>query len=61
MATVWCFHHDHRGEAAFELDEPAVWAATDRHGIDLGEFCADHLGDGIDGFDGDVHLTRVNV
>jgi hypothetical protein len=55
MDQVECSHHEHD-----DPDEPAAWAATDRHGNELGEYCAEHLGDGLDCFDGDVTLTRVN-
>lgn len=53
-----CDHHEH------EAPEPAVWIAStsvDRLTPigDLGKWCADHLGDGLDGFDGRVVLTHV--
>jgi hypothetical protein len=51
---VVCCHHMHDGPP-----EPAVWKATDRHGIELGEFCTEHLGDGLDDFDADVRLERI--
>lgn len=52
-----CDHHEH------EVLEPAVWSASTRHAAqcegDLGRWCADHLGDGLDGYDGTVTLTHV--
>lgn len=49
-----CDHHEH------DNSDSAVWHATDRNGFELGDFCADHLGDALDGFDADVHLERID-
>ena len=40
-------------------DVPAVWHATDRTGTVIGDFCTEHLGDGLDDFDGHVNLDRI--
>lgn len=51
-----CTHHAHD-----DPDDGAVWAATDRNGVELGEYCNEHLADGLDGFDGDVRLVRCDI
>ena len=50
-----CDHHDHADQPA----EPAIWRATASGGSIIGDFCTEHLGDGLDGFDGHVNLDRV--
>lgn len=55
-----CDHHEHAWDGVTgDGGGDAVWHATDRHGVELGDFCADHLGDGLDGFDGHVNLDRI--
>jgi hypothetical protein len=51
-----CTHHEHD-----DPDDPAVWAATDRNGVPLGEYCTGHLGDALDDYEADVHLQRLDV
>lgn len=52
---VVCCHHMHDGPP-----EPAVWRATAGGGTVIGDFCTEHLGDGLDDFDGHVNLDRVD-
>lgn len=54
-----CDDHDH-DQADETLVAADIWHATTSHGAELGDFCTEHLGAGLDGLDGHVNLDRLD-
>lgn len=53
--TAPCDHYQHD-----DAETPAVWRATAASGVVIADLCTEHLGDGLDDFDGHVNLDRID-